>query len=304
MIRIWLVSLFSCLVSGVASAVCPWQHVGDVADLGRHPGRGDDERRRAAGHLGVHERHVDAVAERGLRRDGVDALRDRRALARQGRLVDLERRRADDPAVRRDEVARLDVDDVARDESSMATIDDLAARRTFAWTTIIFWSAATLASALPSWLRPRKALKTVSRISRTPVANWPGRNRLTMPATSRTICIGSRVLAQERLPARLLGRLRELVRADVGAPGRDLGVGQPGLLRGRFWAAERLVRRHRVPGAAVRPLSSRVGCGHVRTTSTSPPRRSVRGGRAMDSTAMHRIARITNRGHTNLSHVP
>ena len=64
-------------------------------------------------------------------------------------------------------------------------------RRTLAWTIIIFWSAATLASALPSWLRPRNALSRVRNTRTTPVANWPGRNMLTMPATSSTICIGS-----------------------------------------------------------------------------------------------------------------
>ena len=202
MMRIWLVSVLSCLVSGVSSAVCRLQHVRDVADLGPHAGRRDDERRRAAGDLGVHERHVDAVAERGLRRDGVDALGHRRALAGQRRLVDLERRGAQDAAVGRDEVARLDVDDVARDE--LAPWGPGRPRRrgaTLALTTIIFCSAATLASALPSWLRPRKALKSVSRISRTPVANWPGRNRLTPPATSSTICIGSPYWRRNALPA-------------------------------------------------------------------------------------------------------
>ena len=40
------------------------EHVGDVADLGRHARRRHDEGRGAAGDLRVHERHVDAVAER------------------------------------------------------------------------------------------------------------------------------------------------------------------------------------------------------------------------------------------------
>ena len=65
-------------------------------------------------------------------------------------------------------------------------------RRTLAETTIIFWSAATLAFALPSWFRPIAALSRVRPMSTTPVATWPGRNRLSTPAASSTICIGSR----------------------------------------------------------------------------------------------------------------
>ena len=48
----------------------------------------------APGDLGVHERHVDPVAERRIRGDGIGLLRDRQALPGQRRLVDLERRRA------------------------------------------------------------------------------------------------------------------------------------------------------------------------------------------------------------------
>ena len=59
--------------------------------------------------LRVHVDHVGAVAERGVRRrDGVDALADRQALAGQRRLGDLERRRAQDAPVGRDDVAGLD----------------------------------------------------------------------------------------------------------------------------------------------------------------------------------------------------
>ena len=48
--------------------------------------------------------------------DALDALRDRQALAGQRRLGDLERRRLQQAAVGRDDVAGLDRDDVARDE--------------------------------------------------------------------------------------------------------------------------------------------------------------------------------------------
>ena len=49
-------------------------------------------------------------------REDAGVLRDRRALAGQGRLLRLERRGAEDPPVGGDDVAGLDLDDVARDE--------------------------------------------------------------------------------------------------------------------------------------------------------------------------------------------
>ena len=74
---------------------------------------------------------------------------------------------------------------------SIGTSARAPSRRTLALTTIIFWSAATLADALPSWFRPIAALSSVRAIRTMPVGIWSGRNRLTTPATSRTICIGS-----------------------------------------------------------------------------------------------------------------
>ena len=75
--------------------------------------------------------------------------------------------------------------------SSIGTCTTSPPRRTLACTTIIFWSAATLASALPSWFTPMNALKTVRRMSTIPVGTWPGRNRHATPATNSTSCIGS-----------------------------------------------------------------------------------------------------------------
>ena len=81
------------------------------------PGRGDDELARPARDVGVHVDHVGAVAERRVgRRDRLDALADRQALAGQRRLGDLERRRREHAPVGRDDVAGLDRDDVAGHE--------------------------------------------------------------------------------------------------------------------------------------------------------------------------------------------
>ena len=93
------------------------QHPGDLSDLGRHPGRGHDHFAATARNGGVHVRHVDAVAERHVvAGHRLDRLQDRRALAREGRLLDLERRGHEQPPVRRDLVARLEGDDVPRNE--------------------------------------------------------------------------------------------------------------------------------------------------------------------------------------------
>ena len=115
--RIWFVSFASWRVSGVVVSSSACSRFGDVADLGRHARRGDDELAGAAGRVRVHEHHVGAVAERHVVAvDALDALRDRHALARERRLGDLERRRVHEAAVGGDDVAGLDRDDVARNE--------------------------------------------------------------------------------------------------------------------------------------------------------------------------------------------
>src|SRR5262249_41574500 len=93
------------------------QQVRDVADLGAHARRGDDELARAPCCVRVHVDHVAAIPRRRvLGGDRVGALRDRNALARQRRLGDFERRRRQQPPVGGNHVPRFDRDDVARDE--------------------------------------------------------------------------------------------------------------------------------------------------------------------------------------------
>jgi hypothetical protein len=65
-------------------------------------------------------------------------------------------------------------------------------RRTFALTIIIFCNAATAAAAFPSWLTPRTALNSVRKSRTRPVPSSFSGQMLPIPATSRTICIGSR----------------------------------------------------------------------------------------------------------------
>ena len=65
-------------------------------------------------------------------------------------------------------------------------------RRACALITSIFWSAATLSAALPSWLRPRIALSTVSPRITMPVLNSCSATMLTIAAPTSTSCIRSR----------------------------------------------------------------------------------------------------------------
>ena len=65
-------------------------------------------------------------------------------------------------------------------------------RRTCAWIRSIFWSAATLSAAFPSWLRPRTAFSTVRPMITRPVDHSWSATMLTIAAPSRTSCIRSR----------------------------------------------------------------------------------------------------------------
>ena len=112
--------------------------------------------------------------------------------------------------------------------SAIGTCATSPPRRTLACTTIIFWSAATLASALPSWFTPMRALKTVRRMSTIPVGIWPGRNRHTTPAPSSTSCIGSRYWRRNARQRGSFGCLRELVLPVGRAPTVHLGGRESG----------------------------------------------------------------------------
>ena len=100
------------------------EQVGDAADLGVHPGPGDDQLAATAGDRRVHEHHAEPIAERHVVAiDRRDVLEDRRALARERRFLDLERGGDEQPPVGRDAVPRLDQHDVARDEFGGIDLD-------------------------------------------------------------------------------------------------------------------------------------------------------------------------------------
>jgi hypothetical protein len=86
-----------------------------------------DRGRRPARHLGVLEHQVDAVAKGGVGvKHAAGVLRDRRALAGQRRLLQLQRRRDGHPRVSRDDVAGLEQDHVAGYEPGGVDLLDTA----------------------------------------------------------------------------------------------------------------------------------------------------------------------------------
>ena len=156
---------------------------------------------------------------------GVDRLQHRRALAGQRRLLDLERRRDEQPPVGRDLVAGLERDDVARARAPRPGCRRSSPpRRTCALIRSIFWSAATLSAALPSWFRPSTALSTVRPMITMPGAELLQRDDADDRGAEQDELHQVAVLAQERLPARLLlaprracsGRTRARRLLDLG----------------------------------------------------------------------------------------
>ena len=87
-------------------------------------------------------------------------------------------------------------------------------------------SAATLSAALPSWCRPITALTTVRPRTTRPGGHVLEGDDADHRRADQHELHQVAVLAQERLPARLLGFLGELVRAVCVAAARDLGRAQ------------------------------------------------------------------------------
>ena len=97
-------------------------------------------------------------------------------------------------------------------------------------------------------------------MSRTPVANWSGRNRLMPPAMSRTICIGSRYWRgrpSRSAPWRLANLFGPYVCVRVATSAADSPASCS-----TFWAAKRFVDAHGVPDRRF-ARCHRVSLGHV-----------------------------------------
>ena len=159
--------------------------------------------------------------------DRIDDLGDRRALAGEPGLLDLERRRHQDPAVGRDLVAGLEADDVAGHQLLGRDLDAAGRRAGRCAVMISIWrSAATLSAALPSWCRPITALSTVRPRTTSPVETSWRATMLTTAAPTSTSCIRSRYWRRNAFQAGSFGLLGELVRPVPLPPLGDLGRAQ------------------------------------------------------------------------------
>ena len=179
---------------------------------------------------------------------GVDRLQHRRALPGQGRFLDLQRRGDEQPAVRRDLVARLERDDVTRARAPRpARRRARRPRRACAWIRSIFWSAATLSAAFPSWFRPRTAFSTVMPMITRPVENSCRATMLTSAAPRSTSCIRSRYWRRNACQPGSFSASASLFGPCSARRPLDLGRVEP---RHRVdpELGARLVRRHAVPG--------------------------------------------------------
>ena len=227
MTRIWFVSASSCFVSGVFSTAVAWSMplmwptsvAIPVVTTRMVPG--------PPGDLAVHERHVDAVAEGGVGGDRVHLLGRRDALAGERGLVDLEGRRGEDPRVRGDEVAGLDVDDVARDELVHRELDEIAVPADLDLDDHhpLEGRRARLRLALLVHRHPR--VEQGQQDQEDAGVELAGQEQADDARDEEHDLHRVRVLAAERLPARHLLRLGERVRAVRRTPGVGLGRRQP-----------------------------------------------------------------------------
>src|SRR4030095_2775744 len=100
---------------------------------------------------------------------GGGVLGRRRALPRQGRLIDLQGTGRDDATIRRYLIPGGDEHDIADNQLLGRDLRLLPSRRTLAVAFIIDLSAFMALSALPSWRKPTTAFSSVNTNSRIPV---------------------------------------------------------------------------------------------------------------------------------------
>ena len=218
------VSWSSWRVSGVFSSCDLAEHPGDLADLGRHPRRRDHHLAAATSHGRVHVRHVDAVAERDLvAGHGVHGLQHGRALARQRRLLDLERRRQDQAAVGGDLVAGLERHDVAGNELLGGDVHALAVPAGVRMDQEHLLERGDALGGLALLVQAEDGVEHRQADDHDPGRPLLERDDADDRCAEQHELHEVAVLAEERVPAGLLLPLRELVRPDLGAAPVDLG---------------------------------------------------------------------------------
>ena len=253
MTRIWLVSVLSCFVSGVISAVVCWS----MFEMWPTSVSMPVEVTTNVAAPRVTWVFMNAMSMRSPSAasavDGVDALGHGRALAGERRLVDLERRGADDPAVGRDEVARLDVDDVARDQLLHRDLADLAAAPDLGLDDHHLLERGDARLGLALLVEPQERVEQGEEDEDDAGRELAGQEHAHDARHQEHDLHRVLVLAEEHLQARLRLRLGELVGPELRAAGLDLGVGQAGR-RVHALGRERLRHRSSRATLARRPV--------------------------------------------------
>ena len=286
MIVMSTVSWSSCFVSGVFSCstplsipeMCPTSLDIPVAVTTISP--------RPRVHLGVHVRHVDAIAERRtLRGHRVDHLRHRRALAREAGLLDLERRGDQDPAVGGHLVAGLEPDDVAGDQLLGRDLDALAVAPHVRRHDQHLAQRGDALGGLALLVQAHHRVEDGQ-----PDHDQPGRHVLQRDDADHRGAEQHElhqvaVLAQERLPTRLLGLLGQPVRPVLAGAAIDLGgveTDAPGRRRAR-WHTSSADRRYQstasrsgTQAAAWPPSDTATSANSIVTWISSVDRSSAR----------------------------
>ena len=223
------------------------EHVGDVTDLGPHPGRRDEDLAVPARDVGVHERHVGAVT-RGRR----PARRLRRRVFSTATLSPVSAPSSIWSVAAT--ITRPSAGTRSPASSSTMSPGTICSTATSVDVAVAAYLGRLLhhlaergaaASALPSWCIASQALNTVSTSSPRPVRNSPMSEAHDGGDHEHDLHV-VRVVLEEPLPDRARACLGELVRAVLLEPGLDLRRAQA-LRHFDVQALGRLLRRQRVP---------------------------------------------------------
>ena len=250
-------------MSGVLTARLRLEHSRDVADLGRHPGRGDDELARPAGDRGVHVHHVGPVAQRHVGfPDRGRAFRDRQALPGQLGLGDLQRRRLQQPAVSRNDVTRRYRDDIAGDQLSGRDLRLLAVAPYPGRDDHHLLERGDGGLGLAFLLQAKNRVAQRQQDQQDAGSQLPEGKEAEDPGREQDDLHGVGVLPDERVPARFCPARGQLVGPEPGGPRRRFRCAKAAL-RVYLYGPQNALHAERVPrkpaGLRLRFRPGRIG---------------------------------------------
>ena len=265
----WRVSgVFSCLTPLSIPEIWPTSVSIPVAVTTISPAPARDGR--------VHVGHVHAVAEGDVvAGHRVDRLQHGHALSGQGRLLDLEGRGDEQAPVGGDLVAGLEGDDVTRHELLRRDVDPRTAAAGVRLDHEHLLERGDALGRLPLLVQAQDRVQHRDAEDREPRAELLKGDHADDRRPDEDELHQVAVLAQERVPARLLRLLGQLVRPVLRAALLDLAGVEPGL-RGRLssWA-QHVLRREAVPDSLVVVRARRLARRRSSRLSPCPGERAV-----------------------------